>query len=409
MKVLHLTKELHDGAGKAANRLVAALRKYTDIQADIADKTMIPGISDLAKFPLKYRALCRLETFALKHSCNSNPISRSTGLVGNGIVGAINKSDADIIHLHWINGAFLSIADIAKIRKPLVWTLHDSWAFCGTEHHPDVLQNDLRWKTGYRNSSRLTDSTGIDLDKWIWRWKKYCWQNKNITFAAPSNWESNMLSQSALFRNRQCFVIPNGVDTEVFTQGSQAEAREKLHIPLNKKVILFGAVSVNNPIKGYHFLQKTFAKLSEMIPDAILVCFGKANDETILQNTKLPVMDLGVLTSEEQLADTYRAADVFVCPSIIDNLPSTCIEAQACGLPVAAFDVGGISDIVKHKQTGYLALPYDTDDLFNGIYYCLENKNMLAETAVVNSSEKFNYKNFAVNYEKLYQQIMKKF
>ena len=409
MKVLHLTKELHDGAGKAANRLVSALRKYTDIQADIADKTMIQGISDLAKFPLKYRALCRLETFALKHSYNSNPISRSTGLVGNGIVDAINKSDADIIHLHWINGAFLSIADIAKIQKPLVWTLHDSWAFCGTEHHPDVLQNDLRWKKGYHNSSRLADSTGIDLDKWIWRWKKHCWQNKDITFAATSNWESNMLSQSALFRNRQCFVIPNGVDTEVFTPGSQAEAREKLHIPLNKKVILFGAVSVNNPIKGYHFLQKTFAKLSEMIPNAMPVCFGNASDKTVLQNTHLPVMDLGVLISEEQLADAYRAADVFVCPSIIDNLPSTCIEAQTCGVPVAAFNVGGISDIVKHKTTGYLALPYDTDDLFDGICYCLENKNMLAESAVINSSEKFNYKKFAVNYEKMYQQIMKKF
>jgi glycosyltransferase involved in cell wall biosynthesis len=407
MKVLHLAREREGGAGIAAFRLVESLRHYTDIHAELIFRETLAGTAELPRLPLGYRALCRLETFALKYSHTSNAIFRSTGLVGNGIVPEINQSDADIVHLHWINGAFLSIFDIAQIQKPLVWTLHDSWPFCGTEHHPDILQNDLRWRYGYKKSNRLPDSTGLDLDKWVWLWKKYCWKKLKISFVAPSIWEANMLRQSALFNAIQCAVIPNGVNTDIFQPGDKIAARKKLQLPLDKKIILFGAAFVNAPLKGGHLLIEALNKLFTKMPNIMLVCFGNGKIDNAFVKSGISEMTLGSLQDTELLVAAYRAADVFICPSLIDNLPGTCVEAEACGVPVAAFRVGGIPDIVIRRQTGFLAEPYNIDDLCNGILYCLQNSEELGRKAREHAIIKFNYESVAKQFEALYKKVLK--
>ena len=401
MKILHLTTNPNGGAGIAVQRVSDALSRLS-----------VDGLSvetcfkkELQAGKLSCRIKRRILHFLFSHSRTANPIFRSCGIFSAGMADEINNSDVDIVHLHWINQDFLSICDIAKIKKPLVWTLHDSWVVCGTEHYQDIIHNDQRWRDGYLKCSFPETSSGIDLDRWIWLWKKHCWKNLKVTFTAPSSWESSILTESALFKGVPCHTIPNCIDTDIFRPEDKNQAKTALGIDNNRKIILFGADYQNNPIKGVHFLIEALQKLRDK-DNLLLLCFGHNFDFKQFENTGIPVLNLGSRSGDKNLAEIYQAADVFVCPSIIDNLPNTCVEASACGVPVAAFNIGGIPDIVTHKETGYLAEPYSTDDLAEGIFYCLHNSNELGSKAREYAAARFNYESVAKQFEALYEKIL---
>lgn len=400
MKVLHLTTYPYGGAGIAARRISEALFSK-GLSSRCRSKE-----NDRQNLSLFYRIKVKLRSYLLMRlSRTGNPILRSGGISSAHIVDEINASDADIVHLHWINQDFLSIKDIAKIRKPLVWTLHDSWVVCGTEHYQDLMHGDLRWREGYLKTNFPETSSGIDLDRWVWLWKKHCWKDLKVTFTAPSHWEGAVLTESAIFKGKVCHVIPNCIDTKIFSPGNKELAKVKLGIDKNRKAILFGADYQNNPIKGIDFLIKALQKLKNK-ENLLLLCFGHNFNFKQFETIGIPVLNLGNRSGDENLAAIYQAADVFVCPSIIDNLPNTCVEASSCGIPVAAFNIGGIPDIVSHKETGYLAEPYSTDDLADGILYCLQNHDYLGVKAREYAADKFNYQCVSTQFDELYKKVL---
>jgi glycosyltransferase involved in cell wall biosynthesis len=297
-----------------------------------------------------------------------NPVIHSPAVVPSRWPQRINTSDADVVHLHWVQGEMLSIADISRIRKPIVWTLHDMWAFCGAEHYTD----DLRWRDGYRRDNRPTHESGFDLNRWTWKRKIRHWR-KPMHIVCPSQWLADCVSVSSLMGNWPVSVVPNPLDTDRWKPIDQCLARKLLGLPADVPVLLFGAMGGSrDPRKGFDLLLAALEQLRDQrsLQDLQLVVFGQLAPR---QTPELgfPVHYTGHLHDDLSLRALYSAADLLVVPSRQDNLPNTGAEAHACATPVVAFRTGGLPDIVEHQRSGYLAQPFEPHDLAAGISWIL--------------------------------------
>lgn len=328
----------------------------------------------------------------------TNGIKHTTNFHSETDINWINNSDFDIVNLHWISGVVCN-KDIAKIKKPIVWTMHDSWPCCGAEHHPNIIEGDTRWKEGYYRNNKPATTKGIDLCRKVWGQKKKYLSNKDIVFIAPSRWEREVLKTSALFGHCKCEVIPNIIDHNVFHPKDKRLARRLLGIPTDKTVIGFGAAyDIDNPksMKGSYYLIEALQKLKNH-GKYFLVIFGPASD-SFTSRIQLPFFASGYISNPAILATIYSVCDVFVNPSLIENLPTTCLESISCGVPVVAFDVGGTSDVIVHKETGWLATPYKSEELAKGVGWCEKNRAMLSKKCIkrkiLDFDEKFNVKKY---------------
>ena len=311
-----------------------------------------------------------------------NPILHSPALLPSRWVDRINASDADVVNLHWIGYDMLSIRAIGGITKPVVWTLHDMWAFCGAEHYTQ----DFRWRDGYLKTNRPDHERGFDLNRWTWQRKHRHWR-KPFTFVTPSRWLGQCVKESALLRDwlpeqkpngkalkPDVCVIPNPVDTTTWSPIDRQQARQDLDLTKDRPLLLFGATGgLADPRKGAHLLQQALHRIAHSNKNQPeLLIYGQSappgND-----NDPFPIRThwLGKIENDAQLVKVYSAADAMIVPSLQDNLPNTAVEAQACGTPVIAFDVGGLSDIVAHQETGYLAKPFESHDLAVGIEWAI--------------------------------------
>lgn len=274
---------------------------------------------------------------------------------------------ADVVNLHWVNAGMMSIADIGRIRVPVVWTLHDMWAFCGAEHYPQ----DSRWRDGYSAANRPEHESGFDLNRWVWARKLRQWRTP-MHIVTPSRWLAECVSQSALMHDWDVQVIPNALDTDFWRPINRIEARRALNLPAESALLLFGAIRGGaDPRKGFDLLCDALERLKGKVEGLELVVFGEERPSDA-SPFGFPVHYMGHVDDEETLRRLYCAADAMLIPSRQDNLPNTGVEAQCCGTPVIAFDVGGLPDIVVHEETGYLARAFDCEDLANGIRWVVE-------------------------------------
>ena len=375
MTVLHVSfADAGGGAALAAARLHRAQRalgiasKMLVLRRLTGDPDVIrAGTGARASYALSWR----LESWLLRFATNGNAIERSLHLLPGAVHRPINASDADIVHLHGLHG-ILSIAEIAKIKKPLVWTLHDMWAFAGAENY--AVEGDERWMHGYTRGS---------VDGWTWHRKRARWRDLDLALVAPSRWMAERCRESALFRRHPVQVIPNTIDPGEFMPREMAAARRRWNLPLDRRIVLFGAHDVALHRKGFDLLARALESLAAAMPrDSVeLVVFSRTAPPAV---TAIPVRTLGWI--DRDVDQLYSAADVLVAPSRMDNLANIVVEASACGLPAVAFDVGGMPDLIDHRRTGYLAAPYDADDLAEGIDWVLAQsapalRSLVAERA----------------------------
>ena len=299
-----------------------------------------------------------------------NPIIHSPAVVPSCWPERINASDADVVHLHWVQGEMLSISDIGRIRKPIVWTLHDMWAFCGSEHYT----TDHRWRYGYRRDNRPDHEDGFDLNRWAWQRKRKHWR-RPLQIVCPSHWLAGCVRSSALMADWPVTVVPNPIDTDRWQPIDQRLARQLLGLPQDCPLLLFGAIGGGkDPRKGGDLL---FSALAQIANDPILqsmqlVVFGQHRPKSLPQ-LGFPIQFTGHLNDDLSLRALYSAADVFVIPSRQDNLPNTGLEAHACGTPIVAFNVGGMTDIVDNRVTGAIAEPFQPGSLAEAIRWVLDD------------------------------------
>lgn len=305
--------------------------------------------------------------------------------------------EADIIHLHWINFGFLSLKSLEKLfklNKPIVWTLHDMWAFTGGCHHSGDCEN---FQISCGNCVQyLKNPSPTDLSNKIWQRKNaildrslrlrsgngQLQSGRNITIVGCSQWLSNRAKKSSLLKDFSVKAIPNPLDTNLFSPQNKAEARTKLGLPIDKKLILFVAAKVSVIWKGFSYFQESLEILKSQHShneDIELVVLGESDAETI-QKLPFKAHALGRISDVNQIVLVYSAADVFVTSSIQENLPNTIMEAMACGTPAVGFEVGGIPEMIEHQQNGmppngFLAKYKSSESLAEGMKWVLFEAN----------------------------------
>lgn len=317
-------------------------------------------------------------------------------------------ASADIVNLHWVSGGFLRPESLRKFNKPIVWRLSDMWAFTGGCHYAGECAN---YEHECGKCPQLGSQRKSDISHWLWKRKERSWRSLNLTIVTPSRWLSDCAKKSSLFCNLRVEVIHNGIDINKYKPADKMFARQLLDLPLNKRLILFGAINVDNDKrKGYDHLKEALKIIasSPLKNKVEIVIFGSYTpNET--PDFGLPIHYLGYLHDNISLAICYSAADVFVAPSTEDNFPSTILESLACATPVVAFKIGGIPDLVEHKENGYLAAPFDENDIAYGIKWILEHDNQyveLTQRARKKVLDEFTMEIQAYRYLKLYNEIL---
>lgn len=313
----------------------------------------------------------------------------------------INRLNPDIVHFHWICDGFVPIQEVAKIKQPLIWTLHDMWPFTGGCHYNGTCD---RYMYECGKCPQLGSGKEKDLSHWVWSRKKKFWADMDITVVTPSRWLANCARSSSLFGDKRIEVIPNGLDLQKFKPIDKSKAKDDLNLPVDKNLILFGAMnSINDKRKGFQYLKSAINVLSEDL-DFEAIVFGNSGNDSQLN---IPINYMGNFP-DNMLTKLYSAADVFVAPSVQDNLPNTIMESLACGTPSVAFNIGGMSDMIVHKENGYLAKPFNTDDLARGIEWVVkqdQRQKVLCENSRKYVEKNFELKYIAKKYTDLYYQI----
>ncbi|OOV08976.1 hypothetical protein RF819_07760 [Rhodoferax fermentans] len=307
---------------------------------------------------------------------SSRRAPRSGNFLPSDWASRIESIAPDVVNLHWIGAETMSIEDVARIKRPIVWTLHDMWAFCGSEH---VEPDETRWAQGYTRNNRRIEDMGLDLDRGVWLRKKKAWRLP-MRIIAPSKWMADCVNRSALMSESPVSVIPNVLDTECYCPLDRVKCRSELGLPQDKVLVLFGAIQgSSDPNKGYDLLKEALGHCKTFAESFNVECvvFGQ-KEPTIDRSLPVRTHWLGHIDHEATLARIYSAADVMVVPSRIENLPQTATEAQACGCPVVAFRVSGLKEVVDDRITGYLADPYDARDLYQGIRWVTDNSCQLS-------------------------------
>ncbi len=370
MKIIHVNFDgTHGGATIAAKRINSGLQEM-GINSEMW-VARSPGIAEgihciKSRFFQKLDSLKNIIIYRVAEFMKFGS-DRSYNLIPSRIVHQLNVSDADVVHLHWINAEMVSIAQLAKIKKPVVWTLHDMWAFCGAEHYT----TEKRYINGYLPTpNEMCDPTmncSFDIDRWVFNRKQKHWGNWQPHIVTPSHWLKQCAEESLLFKDLKVSLIQYCLELNIFKPLDTVQCRTKHQLPLAKTIILFGAVNPSDHRKGGDLLELALSNIKNKNQYAVAV-FGKKREDQI---GGIETFWLGSISSDQEMAEIYNCADVMCVPSRMDNLPNTAIEATACGVPVVAFNIGGLSDIVEHKMTGYLATPFDSIDFAKGIEWVL--------------------------------------
>lgn len=376
MNILHCnTYDSNGGAAIAAKRLhTALLDQGVDSQlgvlrltADTPNTFSLVGRWRRAMQPLALR----LDQFPLR-ACpeHDRSVLFTPGLCPSHIHHVINKQQTDILHLHWVAHGFIPTFSLGRLRRPVIWTLHDTWAFTGGCH---ILKDCKEYLRGCRRCPQLAASGRWNPAHLSFQQKMRAYARIRPFIAAPSRRMAERVRQSPLLGVCSCEVIPNPIDTHVFQPVEKGVARRIWDLCPDAQYILFGAFgATSDPNKGFDLLDEALRRLPEFHPRPVhLLVFGASTLSDI--KSAYPVHCLGQLHDAVALRLAYAAADVFICPSREENLPNTVMESLACGTPVAGFHVGGIPDMVEHEVSGWLSPCYDTEHLARGIAYMLES------------------------------------
>jgi glycosyltransferase involved in cell wall biosynthesis len=377
--------DANGGAFRAAYRLHRALisagkDSILRVSTKRSDdwRVVAPDPTAQSRVQARLRALSdRVMTY---QKSDNRTLHTAAAFFSSGIDSVINSSDSQVANLHWVAGNMLSVEDIGRIDKPVVWTLHDMWPFCGAEHYADDSPG-ARFETGYCRTNRPDGNSGLDLDRWVWKRKGKAW-HKPMHIVTPSRWLAECARRSVLMRDWPITVIPNPLNIQTFRPRPREFCRELFDLPQNVRLIAFGALNVRaDHRKGFDLLLAALKMLSLNVEDVACVVFGRSEFREF-PDIGMPIYRIGQLYDEVALAALYSAVDVMVVPSRQENLPQTGTEAQACGCPVVAFNCTGFPDVVDHRTTGYLAEAYSISDLGSGISWVIESEDRRRELSV---------------------------
>lgn len=418
MRVLIInTSERLGGAAVAASRLMEAL-KNNGIKAKMLVRDKQTDQISVIELDKTWRNIWRfvwerVVIWKANRFKKNNLFSVDIANTGTDITSLPEFKQADIIHLHWINQGMLSLGDLKKILKSgkaIVWTMHDMWPFTGICHYAGECE---RYAEHCHHCPMIYKNGGKkDLSYRIFNKKEKLYNSARITFVACSRWLESMAKKSALLKGQVITNIPNAININLFRPRDKAEARTKLQLPPDKKLLLFGSVKITDKRKGLIYLVDACKLLNEKYPemkDSVgVVVFGQQSSQ-LEKMLPFPVYAMNYVSSEKEIVDIYNAVDLFVTPSLEDNLPNTIMEAMACGIPCIGFNVGGIPQMIDHLHNGYVARYKSAEDLANGIYWALSESGYasLSEEACRKVASNYSESIVAKKYINIYNKAVK--
>jgi glycosyltransferase involved in cell wall biosynthesis len=413
MKLLILNS--FDADGGAA---IATHRLHTGLRSAGVNSTLLVQVKNSADYSVigalgKWQKLfslirSRVDILFQRIYRKRQNVIFSTAWFPERIAAKTAELNPDIVHLFWVNSGFLRIETLARLGKPVVWTLHDMWPFTGGCHYDDGC-GKFRQECG--NCPSLNSGRERDLSRFIFERKRKSWADLPIVVVATSRWIGDMARASALFRRYRIEIIPNGIDTNRYKPADKMLARDVYSLPRDKRLVLFSAFSASSDRrKGGHILNMAIKNMvkSEWGASTELIIVG-ASKPLNTPDFGMRVHYMGHMRDEISQVLLYSAVDVLVAPSMQENLSNAVMESLSCGTPVVAFDIGGMPDMIDHQMNGYLAKPFDPDDLAAGIVWAIEDKgrrdslSLQARQSVV---RKFAMETVSEQYLKLYQSLL---
>lgn len=436
MKVLSVnTNDTYGGAARAAMRIMQGVQQHgLETQILVKEKhTRDTAVVSLQQFLLKNK-LYRIVDWVAQKLKNKyyhwlwRPYRKTKENVfmsdsrGTRLGGALQKLDYDVLHLHWINQRFIKLQDLPK-DNPIIWTLHDSWPFCGVCHY---FVDCEQYKTHCGDCPMLHSGKEKDLSYRIFEEKLRAYRDLNLHIVTPSRWLGECAKKSALFGRFPVTVIPNCLETDVYHPLSEQEMNERLLVAIQqnqalhsvkraagekaaKPLILYGAMNAaTDRRKGFASLLSALQTFDKQSFEANLVVFGASESDLPMQFEHISVHFIGYVSDTELLVMLYNLADVMVVPSLTENLSCAIMESLSCATPVCCFDIGGNGDMVEHKVNGYLAKEKDSDDLARGIRWCLDNNKdgSLSDAARQKVMDNYTIEQVGKQYAELYESIL---
>lgn len=413
MKPLLLNSEdARGGAARAASRLQAGLRSIgVDasmlVQVKHRDDEFVHGpATNFRRLTNPLRpALDLLPILAYRNRTKS---TFYPGWLPDSTPSRVRELAPDLVHLHWIAGGTANVRSLRAYGLPLVWTLHDMWAFTGGCHYDEDCG---RFRSRCGSCPVLGSAWSVDLARLGFDRRHRAYRGLPLSVVAPSRWLAEQARTSALLSQFSISVIPNAIDTGIFRPISKDFARELLDLPRDRKLVLFGAAHGGaEPRKGFSHLCDAMRSLAsrDAAHQYAAVVFGSSRPKNA-PDLGVESLYVGKLNDDASLAALYSAADVYVAPSTQENLSNTVMESLACGTPCVAFDIGGMPDMIEHRHNGYLARPFDPEDLAEGIRWCIEDSaraQALAARARQKVVETFALALVAQRHLELYRQVL---
>lgn len=413
LRVLHLnTYDVSGGAARAAYRLHKGLRSagvdsVMAVQTKASDDPSVIAATGTGAVVLS-RLRAALDALPLRLYTGRERSPFSLAWMPDRVSRVVQSLTPDIVHLHWVAGGFLGIGSLRKLVRPIVWTLHDAWAFTGGCH----IAGDCDGYLGRcGRCPQLRSRLSWDLARMSWERKARSWRDLRVAVAAPSRWLAERAGRSSLLQGRRVELVHNGLDLARYRPIDKAVARQLLGLQPDGLIALYAAVGGTVPSwKGFDLLADAARVLaaSPLGASLQLLVLGETGEGE--QTTGgLSTRRMGYLRDDVTLALAYSAADVFVAPSRQDNLPNTVMEALACGTPCVAFRIGGMPDLIDPGENGYLAEPFSPEDLAAGIKWVLEDKERwqaLSRAARAKAVSKFDIEVVARQYMELYESVI---
>jgi len=411
MKVLIINcEESRAGAARAANRLHQGLKlinvdskmlvqeKFTD------DFTVIQPKSK--KRAVLYRAYRYYEQFLKRNYDIKHKVAFSLSLVPDNLKKHIGILKPDIVHLNWFHKGFIKLESLMNIGVPIVWTLHDMWAFTGGCHYTQGCESYLNI---CGKCPILGSDNPYDISRKLFNRKQKTYNTlRNLHIITPSNWLAECAKKSTLLGNKDISVIPYGIDTTVYKPVPKLLARNLLNIDSDKKIVLFGALRIaTEPRKGFNQLAASFEFLTSNNIELVIFGCSRPKDEI---DFGFPTRYMGKMYDDISLKVLYSAADVMVVPSIQENLSLSIMESLSCGTPVVGFPIGGNSDMIAHMENGYLAKSVDAEHLAEGINWVLADESrleILSKNARTSVTKKYSLRDIAAKHLSLYSTLIR--
>jgi len=417
MRVLIVnTSERTGGAAVAANRLMEAL-KNNGVKAKmlVRDKqTDSLTVSALSK-PLWTQCHFlweRLVIWLHLRLRREHLFEIDIANCGTDITDLPEFQEADVIHLHWVNQGMLSLRNIRTILesgKAVVWTMHDMWPATAVCHYARGCE---AFHEECRDCKLLPGHSTKGLANRIWHQKECMLAGQRVTFVACSEWLAAEARKSALLKGQTITCIANPIDTRQFRPMDKKECRQALDLPTDKRIVLFVSQRVTDPRKGMSYFVEALQRLTERYPamrDNTVVAILGGHAEDVTSQLALRAYPLGYVNDPHRIVQVYNSADVFVLPSLEDNLPNTLMESMACGVPCVGFCVGGIPEMIDHRKNGYVAEFCNADDLASGIHYVLDETDdiLLQQQCLYKVIRSYSQQSVAKRYVEVYEAALR--